>query len=478
MIQTIPLTSFSFETATCSLSVTGQVAAISQLSEQLILKRLRFQLQIRSDAQPFTPTTDSVTEPAPILVTIAGQTAQLALLQDQLQGYLQTYLQARTLESAIAAPAQIEASPLFQPLGLTRHRLEVVRLQPQPPVDWVELSSLQLSDLMETLSQMAGTIRVLPEDLATATRTRHHRSLWLGSAAAAVVAAILGVKLINPMAPIPVFETAEQPTSQPAPAVQKQTPPAAESDQQEAPTAPEPEASPPELGQGSAPPATPESATGAGSPQPTANTDSAAQNLSPTTPTPADQKAGQPPTPAARSTPLPAAVPPAPDPATAVSPRATEEAAPPAATINTPAPDSTAAGRSTSAYSSTPSVAAPATPESLSQAADSSQPSRAPIQVRWQDELAASFAQSWPFSAPLPAAISYEVEIAADGRLQRLTPLTELAKTLQNQLQFPTLGQMVTAPIPTGAQRAYLHFSPHGDLTVTPVPITDPPVEP
>lgn len=179
MAPIAPLTTYRYRTHSCLLRVTGQLSALSQLASQPIINRLRFHLQIwQAEDQVEIPGS------TPIL-DLRGEQAQLLELSDRVQDYVQRHLQGQE-----AAPGPGGGWVTLTRLGLTRHCLRVN--PPEPRV--VMLSTLQLADLADVLEQMDNQVQL---GTVAIERGRPGRrlalpTLWVGSAASILVAAVLG----------------------------------------------------------------------------------------------------------------------------------------------------------------------------------------------------------------------------------------------------------------------------------------------
>lgn len=117
------------------------------------------------------------------LLDLRGEQTQLLELSNQVQNYVQGHLQGQT-----ASPVSAAAWITLTGLGLTRHALRIHR--PEPRV--VILSTLQLADLADVLEQMDSQIQVKLGEKSPSVRLPAWPSLWIGSVAAVLVAAVLG----------------------------------------------------------------------------------------------------------------------------------------------------------------------------------------------------------------------------------------------------------------------------------------------
>lgn len=160
MVIPPPSTTYRYQAGTCSLELTGEPSALSQVSDRPLLRRLHFRLEIWSEQVEVDPP-----------VVLRGESGQLLSLQAQVQGYLQRHRQGSILGRwSVALP---------RPALLSR--------QPRT----LQLSTLQLADLSEVLEQMDRGVALLSAEVLPQRRSPA-LVLSLGTVAAGLVAAVVG----------------------------------------------------------------------------------------------------------------------------------------------------------------------------------------------------------------------------------------------------------------------------------------------
>ncbi len=164
MAMMAPPTTYRYQAGSCTLSLTGERSALSQVSDRPLLRRSRFRLEVWPEAlQPDGLAT------APLAI-IQGEPRHLLVLRDQVQNYLQMLPQ--------------EPHPGRWPVALPR---PILSLQPRN----LQLSTLQLADLSEVLEQMDRGIALLSPEILPQRRSSA-RALSLGTVAAGLMAAAVG----------------------------------------------------------------------------------------------------------------------------------------------------------------------------------------------------------------------------------------------------------------------------------------------
>lgn len=180
-MTTTQLTPLRYETATVTLDVTAQEAAVSQWSDIPVVQVLRYHLSIReidSDA---------------LLAEIRGDRASFLPLVDAVQYYIQGQLTpVAAIPTAIAsadAPVKITHDSQFrlEPQGFTRHVLHLGSLKTIAGDSDITLGTTQLADLGDVFDQLESQVRCLPVSLVSEQRNRWRT--W-GTAAAGIVAAV------------------------------------------------------------------------------------------------------------------------------------------------------------------------------------------------------------------------------------------------------------------------------------------------
>lgn len=436
------VTSYEYAAGTCTLRLVGELSPLSQVTNQPVLARSRFHLQLhRGDGSR----TASPLASRAVILEISGREPQFSALADLVQTYVQQYLSVDTLGPRETI-ARGENS--LQPVGLTRHRLTLA-MPPEPP-RVVELSTLQLSDLADTLEQADGNLQILPDTaVPRAPRVRPQLPLWLGSVAAVGIAALLGNQLFT-TTPSPVVLSPSE--SQPANRSTAQNP-----------------ADTPELTQAEpAPTAANGTAAEDSAPAVAGEALPAPVTTAPTSPTPpgaSPQPGTSPGTP--KVSPSPSATAPAPQaapPAPAYPPQAEaraggqtarpdpEIAAEQAPNAAQPAPEALTAPAGPD-FDSSPSVAATRVPDSS---------------LAWINNLTQALEQQWRPPANLPAPLRYRLSLEPDGTVTALEPLNDLSATYQGTATLPKPGDTLpgvgrAAPIAVEVQ-----FLPTGAVVVVP----------
>lgn len=217
MTTVVSLSSYDYAAGAWTLRLTGQVSPLTALAERVVLRRLRFQLQLRDEEDMGALGGEAAfsTHPTASRFEWSGPGSDLADLIQIVQEYVQRYLESPGLTPAAGLhQGQIGLAPV----GLTRHRLTV-----SDPTTAVNLSLIQLADLAAVLTQADQAVDLLPEDWASAQPQQGRRQrpwrlpLWTGSVAAVLVAAVLGSQWLGQMAPrvqqAPAPTTATQPPS-------------------------------------------------------------------------------------------------------------------------------------------------------------------------------------------------------------------------------------------------------------------------
>ncbi|HEY9879608.1 MAG TPA: DUF4335 domain-containing protein [Leptolyngbyaceae cyanobacterium] len=189
-MPTSELTSLNYTAPTCSLEVMGELSPLSRVAEKPILKRLRFELQIRTGA-------------GDLVVEVRGMRSHLLALANTVQTYVQNYLNTPSDSPELPSPTSTEGISL-QPESLTRQTLQLGSLAPRSGPQQVPLNTLQLADLADVLDQLEAAVAILPADALPAQFQERRRPLslsrryaWAGSAAA-VLLVVVGASTILP----------------------------------------------------------------------------------------------------------------------------------------------------------------------------------------------------------------------------------------------------------------------------------------
>ena len=216
-----------FTPPTCTLEIKARRSPLARWTKKNLLKNLRFQL---SFDDPRVATEQQV--------TIQGDRQQLEQLYtaaiDYTQRFLTSSFQNNQLKS-VTDPTQ----PHFQPQGLVRHQLFLGSLATKDTVEQIELSAVQLFDLVTVLEAYNSQIANLPN--LTTYQPQRSIPLWGSIAASSLLLVGLtagGIKLwqlsatkednlvtarnSTPSAPIPKLDEVKPPDisaskSQPTP---------------------------------------------------------------------------------------------------------------------------------------------------------------------------------------------------------------------------------------------------------------------
>jgi len=489
------ITTREYSSGGCNLRVTGQLSPLSQVADKPVMVRSRFHLQLLPEHEldePIISGTDAVPSPR---LEFSGKAEQFLALATTVNRYVQGQL---TLASAIGPAASVGDPPggiSLQPLGLTRHRLSLPSdLRPSHESS-VEISALELADLADVLEQADSDLYLPTEaDLPRKQTSRPKLPIWIGSAAAVGIAAILGSQWLPLQTPLTNLPTAtsegdialednqdlESLSQAPAQAPAGAPPQAAESLDGPIPDAAEEQrpAAAPETAVESVPSVdvqtAPEPAPGSAPPR-SGTAESPAVVRSPA----AEPRAA---TPRPPSQPEPAPLETAP-PEQAPSPAAPDDGREPSA----PAPSvarNEDAGEAESFSEPAPPPERLSLPETSNHAeiAGAAPDQRAADQglapvstlLLWQEQLRQQLHQTW---TPLPnqsEPLQYRLTIDQEGILQSIIPLSARSQQQQETLNLPQTGEPVPQ-FPAGAASVLeVQFLPSGEVLVVPVPSPTP----
>ena len=146
-----------FTPPTCSLEIWGQNSALSRWTKQQVIKNLRFQLSF-----------DDPRIPKEEQVTISGDREQLEQIYNLVLNYTEKFLEqsfgAESLASSVIAKVEnIDVAPYLKPLGLVNHELYLGDLITVNPPLKIQISALQLFDLVTALEEYKSEIAVVAE---------------------------------------------------------------------------------------------------------------------------------------------------------------------------------------------------------------------------------------------------------------------------------------------------------------------------
>jgi hypothetical protein len=425
MAPTSELTSLRYTAPTCTLEVVGELSPLSQVAEQPILKRLRFDLQIQdSSGQP--------------VVEARGMRSHLLALSTLVQTYVQNYLNGPAETPPL--PTVAEGISL-QPASPTRHSLDLGNLAARSGPRQVRLSTIQLADLADVLAQLEEAVAVLPTEVAPAEgrsprRLTSRRLAWGGTAAAALLVAV-SVSAVLPG----ILQRGSVPQTASAP------------DGSADMAVPEPEAGVFSAPQPDLPelPPMPTSPGALDQPLPPAEGETVAPGAGGAAPVPSPT--------------LPPAAPTVPDAQQRAVPQPDAAPAPPQA-----GPEANRALESGPSALSIPE-SAPAAPDTLADSPSGGISSRAAAPApppRSLEALQLALQDQWVPPADLTTSLTYVLVIDEAGNLQSVIPQGSLARANRDRIPLPPLGSPVLPP-QASPQQLRLTLFPAGSVTLTPL---------
>ena len=183
-----------FTPPTCTLEIQGNKSPLSRWTNQALLKNFRFQLKF-----------DDPRQPTANQVTVTGDRQDMEQLQIGVDSYIQKFLYSSfklnndsSLDSRIKN--QSPQNQLYlQSQGLSKHELFLGKLSHDGNIDRIQLSTVQLFDLVTALEAYKTQIAALPE--LKSTRSKKVIPLW--SSVAAVMIAAIGITTFALRSPSP-----------------------------------------------------------------------------------------------------------------------------------------------------------------------------------------------------------------------------------------------------------------------------------
>jgi hypothetical protein len=489
------ITTREYVSGSCTLRITGQLSPLSQVADKPVMVRSRFNLQLLPEHGLDEPNRSSPSgaTPSPRL-ELAGKAEQFSALATTVNRYVQGQL---TMAHTTGPSASVGAAPggiSLQPLGLTRHRLILSPdLRPSQESN-VEISALELADMADVLEQADSDLYLPTEaDLPRKQSSRPKLPIWIGSAAAVGIAAILGSQWLPLQTPLTNLPTAtnegdialednqeleslsQEPVQEPAGA----PPEAAESFDTTADTAEaQRPATAPETALESVPPVDAQPAPGI-SPSPAPSRPESVESPAGVR-TPAPEPRAATPRPQTRTEPV----------TTTTSGQDQRPAA--AGNDNEPSVPIPSAARS-EGDGEVEVFAEPAPqPESLSlpEASENEIAGAAPEQpaadqtattanslVPWQEQLRQQLQQNWTPLTSQSEPLRYRLTINQEGILQSIIPLSERAQRQQRTLSLPQAGSPIPQFSAGAASVVEIQFLPSGEVIITPVTSPDPDVQ-
>lgn len=217
MASASELTSYRYTSATCVLEVVAEVSALTQWTEQPVLKRGRFQLTFDlqpADLQPadlHRASLRSSTDTPPLV--FRGTQQQLLDLIEVVQGYLHStqvasfathwgsdahdpdLAEIATASHPPAATTGLTPTETIRGLGLTaegltQHRLTLGRLRQKHQPEALVLSTLELLDLESVLDAFEQSAIALPALTPAAQARSFNQWRWVGASAAGILLAV------------------------------------------------------------------------------------------------------------------------------------------------------------------------------------------------------------------------------------------------------------------------------------------------
>ncbi len=207
-------TIYRFTPPTCTLELKGNKSPLSRWTNQDILKNYKFNLKF-----------DDPQKPTARQVTIQGNQQDLSQLQAAVDRYLRHYLhsvQTTNTETNLAAKTDIsDRQPYLKSQGLIHHELFFGRLIHDSNSDRLQLTTVQLFDLVSVLESYRSQVAILPKTKAS--KLSKIIPLWGGIAAAAIAAIGIATMLLK-SAPQSNTASFPEPQSKPQSKVQTQIP--------------------------------------------------------------------------------------------------------------------------------------------------------------------------------------------------------------------------------------------------------------
>lgn len=435
---------YNYAAGTCTLRLTGELSPLSQVTGRPVLGRSRFYLHVHDDEAGEAMATNQT------VLELSGREPQFSALSRLVQTYVQRQLKADALTAGAAVS---EGNNTLQPAELTRHRLTLVTPPDRPKT--VELSTLQLADLAETLEQADRSLQIMPDNtLPKAHRTRPRLPLWIGSVAAVGMAALLGNQWLT-TAPGPVVLSPSDSQTTNELTESRQRVPPTDSQQRLEETNPAADSLPPADPIGSAP-----ATTGEALPEPV--------TTAPTAPAaPADRAADA----RSQSAP-PSATGPAPanrsDSASPTIPAAPPQAEARAGGASLARPETDPAAEPAPIGSSGPEPVPNGSPEAFDSSSGLATTRAPEPALAWITALTQALQQQWRSPTDLAAPLRYTLTLGPAGTVEALEPLNDLAVTYQNNPTLPQPGTVILGVVQDTVTAVEVQFLPTGEVVVVP----------
>ena len=187
------ITFHRFTPPTCTLEIKGNKSPLSRKTNREMLKKLQFQL---SFDDPRLPTSKQV--------KIKGSQSDLEQLKIAVDRYVQEFLHASLNRAAKSNVFKIHHKlnnnyPYLKPKGLVAHQLFLANLTHDAAADNVQLSTVQLFDLVTALEAYTTQFVVLPK----LKQSQLNKTIPLWGTIAAVTIAAVGIAAIVFKSPNP-----------------------------------------------------------------------------------------------------------------------------------------------------------------------------------------------------------------------------------------------------------------------------------
>ena len=177
-----------FTPPTCTLEIEVTGSAVSRWQKQKSFNDIQFKLSF--DDPRLTETEQ---------VTLAGDRTQLEQLYQAVNQYIQNFLQKSSLEQLLSpsfseSTTEGDGQPFLQPQGLIAHELFLGSLENTNSGDKINLSTIQLFDLVTALEDYHQEVATIPNSNSPQTKKR---PVWITIAASLILLAGLTAIAFN-----------------------------------------------------------------------------------------------------------------------------------------------------------------------------------------------------------------------------------------------------------------------------------------
>ena len=486
------LTTREYSSGSCTLRITGQLSPLSQVADKPVLVRSRFNLQLLPEHE-FAPSTPRPPSPSaaasPPCLELSGKAEQFSALAATVNHYVQGRLTLANPTGQSSFPKDLSGEILLQPLGLTRHRLILPPELGSKPENTVDLSALELVDLAEVLD-LADADFYFPTEAALPQKpaAKPRLPIWIGSAAAVGIAAILGsqwLPLQTPLTHLPTAtreaDVALEDSPEIEPPSQHQTP---KLESVPATEAPESSESPDSATVGEnrrevsapsrqpvtpvdRPPSADHSSNTTLPPPATTDRPFAIRETAPqapaAAPVPPSQSVLSAPTAAPETAQSPTATPRTNDGATYSSPTSAPEAEMDTAESFAEPSSSPQRLRLPETANNTETAGAAPQQRSTDQLSDSTD-----AVLPWQEQFRQQLQGSWTPFPEQSEPLRYRLSINSDGTVRSIEPLSELSQQYQESIALPAPGSPLFQYPEGAASTLEVQFLPAGEVVVMP----------